>query len=246
MRKLILIAISFLLLACSTLSLQDIRNLSATQPTLLQPTPNETMIAVLVQETVVAALQNQEQTPTPAAGCAVMPCPTCAAAEVNSPILPAPPTISVPATAENSQTVSKSAEVPSLTATIIPSKPYQVQSNTPVYLSNFAHQDKACNWMGVAGQVFDLNGSPAKNIVIIVSGKLNNAPVNAIGLTGMTNLYGPGGFEVELGTKPVASNGTLILTVYGLDGTAISNPVTFNTTADCQKNLTLINFNQVR
>ena len=100
--------------------------------------------------------------------------------------------------------------------------------------------------MGVAGQVFDLSGNPAKNIVIIVDGKLNGANVNAIGLTGMTNLYGPGGYEVVLSDKPVASSGTLTLTVFGLDGIAVSAPVSFNTNADCQKNLTLINFSQVK
>jgi len=249
MRKAILVGISFLLLACSTFSLKDLQGTSNTLATPVKPTPNETLVSLYVQATVLAAQtnpQNPIQAPTPATGCTQLPCPTQTPSDVTSPILPAPPTITVPNNGNITRTVPILSEMPTPTPTLAAGKPYQVQANTPIYLSNFAHQDLACNWMGVAGQVFDVSGNPAKNIIIIADGNLNGTHINSIGMTGMTSLYGPGGFEIVLSNKPAASSGTLTLTVYGNNGLPLSDPVPFNTVGDCQKNLTLINFQQVR
>jgi hypothetical protein len=246
MRKIILVTISFLLLACSTLSLKDLSVTPDTTIDSIKPTPNETLVSLYIKATVLAA-QNVPQKPilTVTPGCAELPCPTCAAAESISPILPAPPTVSVPDGGVGGEGISKSIPISTSTPTAIP-MPYQVQANTPIYLTNFAHQDKACNWSGVAGQVFDLSGNPVDNIVVIVGGKYNGTTINAIGMTGMTHLYGPGGYEIVLGDKPAASTAELTLTIFGLNGTALSDPILINTIGDCQKNLTLINFLQVR
>jgi len=251
MRKIILIAISFLLLACSTLSLKDLQ-VAADTPS-APPTPNTTLVALYVQATVLAAQNDSHvaQTPAPAQECVQLPT-SCPAPEVNSPIFPSPPTVSVPSDGVGGEPVGKSVSaasatpIPSPTATAVALKPYQIQANSPVYLSNFAHQTQACKWAGVAGQVFDLSGAPAKNIVLVVSGKLNGANIYALGMTGTTHLYGSGGYEIVLGSTPVASTATLAMTVYGLDGVALSDSIPFNTVGDCQKNLTLINFKQVR
>jgi hypothetical protein len=251
MRKIVLVFISFLLLACSTLSLKDLTPPSNTPVAPINPVPNETLVALYVQATVLAQNIQQnlaQKTPTPSQGCAQLPCPTCAAAaEITSPIFPASPTVLDPSNANNGEKrVSKEAVVSTSTPTAAQLKPYQVQANTPIYLSNFAHQDQACKWSGIAGQVFDLSGNPAKNIVLIVDGKLNGTRINAVAMTGMTNLYGPGGYEIVLGNAPVDSTAALTLTVYGLEGNPLSEEIPFNTNGDCQKNLTMINFQQVR
>jgi hypothetical protein len=147
---------------------------------------------------------------------------------------------------ENAKVILTSTKIPIPTHTAIPPKLYRAQSNSPVYLPNFAHQDLACKWMGVAGQVFDRSGNPAKNIVVVANGKLNGKNLNAVGLTGSSNLYGPGGYEIVLGNSSLTAIGTLTLTVYGLNGVALSDPVPFNTIGNCQKNLILINFIPVR
>jgi hypothetical protein len=143
---------------------------------------------------------------------------------------------------------------PTLKPTTAPSKvqnvetpttqPYSVQPNTPIFTQNFNHADKGCNWMGVAGQVFPAKGFPIVNLVVAVTGKLGDKTLDQIQLTGLASAYGPGGFEVELSSTPVASTKTLSIQLYDLSGKAISDPLAFNTLADCKKNLILINFVQ--
>ncbi len=134
---------------------------------------------------------------------------------------------------------------PTLTRTPTqPILPYTIQPSTPAYLQNFAHPEAGCNWMGVAGQVFDRSGKPIPNMVVVVDGVLNNTTVDLIGLTGLNNAYGPGGFEIQLANAVINSSNTLAITLYDLAGSTMTYPFAFSTYADCSKNLILINFNQ--
>jgi hypothetical protein len=134
----------------------------------------------------------------------------------------------------------------SLTPTV--SMPYVIQASSPVAMQNFARTDLACNWAGVAGQIFDLNGNPAKNLVIYVWGTYNSQPFDSITLTGYSSAlaYGPGGYEIALGSKAVDSVNQLTIQLYDLNGNAMSNPLQFSTFSDCSKNLIVINFTQVK
>ncbi len=122
--------------------------------------------------------------------------------------------------------------------------PFKIQEGTPAALQNFAHPDKACNWMGVAGQVIASDGSPVTRIVVLVTGTLNDQPVEFLGMTGSVLDYGLGGYEIELASKPVQTRGQLTLQLFDLDGIPLSDPVLFNTSKDCAKNLILINFTE--
>jgi hypothetical protein len=119
---------------------------------------------------------------------------------------------------------------------------YKVQDGTPILIQNFAHEYAACSWMSVAGQVLDANGEAVKNLVVVVTGTIGGKPVEMMGLTGMAQEYGPGGYEIQLSTAPVASVGQLTIQVFDLEGTALTSPMPFNTSADCSQNVILINF----
>lgn len=99
--------------------------------------------------------------------------------------------------------------------------------------------------MGVAGQVINSLGVPQCDLVVVVEGTLNNNPVELVALTGLSDQYGLGGYEVVLSDQVIASQGSLKLTLYDLNGIVLANPVSFDTIADCQKNLILINFQQI-
>jgi hypothetical protein len=126
-----------------------------------------------------------------------------------------------------------------------PMPKYWLQANNPAYLSNFAHPDAACNWMGVTGQVFDSNGTPIEGIKVEVKGTLNGVAVDNTALTGASKIYGPGAFEIILGTQGVDSQGSLVAQLIDAKGTVISTAVPINTYKDCQKNLILVNYIQV-
>ncbi|MDK2981311.1 MAG: hypothetical protein PWQ55_1658 [Chloroflexota bacterium] len=122
--------------------------------------------------------------------------------------------------------------------------PYTLQVEAPVYIKNFVHTDAGCDWLGVAGQVFGEDGEPVINLVLVVSGTLNGSPLNLTAVTGIpeADVYGPGGYEIQLASQAVASSDSLNIQVYDLAGNALSAPYVFDTYAACTKNLAIINF----
>ena len=130
---------------------------------------------------------------------------------------------------------------PTQTATPMP---YTLQVEAPVYIKNFVHTDDGCDWLGVAGQVFDANGDPVLNLVLVATGTLNGKNLNLTAVTGIpeADVYGPGGYEIQLAGEALASNQSLTIQVYDLQGNALSEAFVFDTYADCTKNLAIINF----
>jgi len=121
---------------------------------------------------------------------------------------------------------------------------FTIQQGTPAYLQNFAHVEQGCNWMGVAGQVFDKNGQPVERMVVRIEGFLGSQSLDALGMTSLATAYGPGGFEIEINDEPLNSSGTLSIALFNLEGDRVSEYIPFNTYADCSKNLILINFQE--
>ena len=74
--------------------------------------------------------------------------------------------------------------------------PFTLQNNSPVYLRNFANT-AGCNWLGIAGQAFDLSGNPIQNLIVHLEGGGLNYDV----VTGAPQFtaYGPAGYELYLG-----------------------------------------------
>ncbi len=140
-------------------------------------------------------------------------------------------------------TIQISTPVP-LAPTPIPMK-YQLQPGTPAVISGFVHSDLGCNWMGVGGQVFALDSTPVKQLVVELGGTLNGQAISQLSLTGTATLWGPGGFEFSLANHPIDSSGTLWLRLLDLNGNPLSNRIYFTTYSDCSKNTVLINLIEI-
>jgi hypothetical protein len=133
---------------------------------------------------------------------------------------------------------------PAYTSTPVP---YSLQVMNPYYLGNFTHEDLGCNWLGIAGQVFDSGGQVQKDIIIKAGGEINGIPVEEDMTMPLTNpeidtAYGPGGYELTLGSAPADSDLTAWIQLYNLTGDPLSEKIFFVTYKDCQKNLILMNF----
>jgi hypothetical protein len=103
-----------------------------------------------------------------------------------------------------------------------------------------------CDWIGVAGQVFDLQRRPVVGVRVWLRGTYNNKTVNIYTLTMESSGYGPSGFELTLGEQPLNSIGKLSIQLLDQAGIPISDRIYFDTFEDCNKNLILINFKQIR
>lgn len=135
----------------------------------------------------------------------------------------------------------------SRTASPTPSgKPYAVSAVGPLYTANFANPAKGCAWQGVAGQVLRTNGDSVSGLVVVVTGQLGGSKVDQVSVTGSAKVYGPGGFEIVLGSNPLASTKTVFIQVFDTAGSPLTVPYAFDTFSTCSKNLAIINFQEVR
>ena len=167
--------------------------------------------------------------------------------ETTEPLEPTETKTTVPTTSLIVTDTSIPTELPTETSTpqfTATPFPFILQSDTPVYIENFAHSSEGCDWLGIAGQVFGEDGKPSLNKVIMVTGKIEGKAVGIVGVTGVpeADIYGPGGFEIQIADHVFASEKALTVQVYNLDSVPISDSIPFDTFTDCRKNLIIINF----
>jgi hypothetical protein len=170
-----------------------------------------------------------------------------------NPLPPVPPT-AIPtitptlAPATPTETPTVTVEPPTATPTLdVAGGSFQIQEGTPAVMdSTIFHPELGCNFMGVAGQAFSLEGTPITDIQVHITGTLGDQTIDKLGLTGAATQYGAGAYyEIQLGTQPVASENTLQITLMFPDGSAVSDPFSFSTSASCQENLVMINFSEI-
>lgn len=121
---------------------------------------------------------------------------------------------------------------------------FGVQEGSPAYEINSFHPDAGCNWLGVAGQIFDSEGEPVSGILVEAGGALNSQDISGLTLSGMAPDYGEGGFEISLRDAPIASDGEVWIQLLDQSNLPLSEKVYFQTFDSCDSNLIKINFVQ--
>jgi hypothetical protein len=123
-----------------------------------------------------------------------------------------------------------------------PTALYNLQSGSPVSMSNIFHPELGCSWMGVGGQVFGESGQPVGMLMVELGGSLNGEIVEGFTLTGSASQWGPGGYEFQIDDTLTASQSELWIRVLNLDGIPLSDRVYFETFEDCERSAILVNF----
>jgi len=155
-------------------------------------------------------------------------------------------------TATEQGTFSNGTPVPEITPVPPTETPFSgyyafvLQNDINAIESTLFKPNYGCNWIGVAGQVFDLQGRPVMGVRVWLRGTFNGERVDLLSLTLESSPYGPSGFEFTLGDTPLNSTGQLSIQLLDQANIPISDRVYFDTYQDCQKNLILINFKQIR
>lgn len=133
------------------------------------------------------------------------------------------------------------------TETATPETPFSASSVNAIESIIIPHLlDSGCNWLGVGGTVDDQNSSPIIGIVVRLSGRLNDEPVELTTVSGISPEYGKSGFEFVLGDTPIASNDKLSVQLLDQAGLPLSGKVFIDTYEDCKKNLILVRFKKNR
>ncbi len=127
---------------------------------------------------------------------------------------------------------------------------FVVQQGTPVAMNAIVyHPEIVCDWMGVAGRAFGLNGEPVPLLLVQLGGTLEGRLIETqTSMTGVANsIYGqPGFFEFTIANHSIASQQTLWIQLVDQQNLPLSDKIYFDTFDDCEKNLILINFTQVK
>ncbi len=196
---------------------------------------------------MIFAAPNSAFNPLPQRGAAaatavVLPTPTA------TPILQFPPTwtptftqAAAQSTVRLSLPTEPPADNPNPNETTEPFVPFVLEGGAPVYSAS----PKGCNWLGVAGAVYDLSHAPLNNLFVRVTGTLSGDDLTMDQISGAPSDGLNGDFEFQLGKRPILSLNSLSIQL--LDGTLtpISDKISFNTYGTCDKNLITINFIQV-
>lgn len=113
--------------------------------------------------------------------------------------------------------------------------PFTLQDETLTYV---AHQGtEGCSYMAIAGQVFDVNGSPLLMIPVVVEG---DELFSAISFSGEAPRYGPSGYEVFINDTPYVAEFRVRLIAE--TGIPLSEDVIVRTSDSCQRNVAIVNF----
>ena len=147
---------------------------------------------------------------------------------------------------------STPSEIPPTTTpgiTVTPSGyAFELQQGSPsaVAWATF-HPDADCNWSGVAGQVTSLNDEAVPGLMVQLGGSMPGTDaLDMYSITGYSTQYGQGGYEITLANSLVATTGTVWIQLMDQQKLPLSDKVYFDTYDDCQMNLIIISFDQVR
>lgn len=155
------------------------------------------------------------------------------------PIFPTNTPTSTPTpTPTNTPTATPVGPTPTSSPTRAPF-PFTKSDTSPFYLQNYAN-NAGCNWLGIAGEVLDINRNPVPKSTYQVhiwdSGLNERVPV------GGAPAYSPSGWEQFVFSSPVVRSYKVQLETS--NGTPVSEVYTVTTRASCNENLLRFDFVQ--
>ena len=124
--------------------------------------------------------------------------------------------------------------------------PFTLFGEPETWSSDLLRPQLGCDWLVIAGQVWDLKGEPVTGLTLHLYGELAGYSIDKYMITGSATTYGESGYEFVLEGLVVDSTYSLYIQLVDTNGLALSHPYAIQTYEDCQQNLILVNFKQVR
>ena len=113
---------------------------------------------------------------------------------------------------------------------------FTLQNETLAYIPYSGTE--GCDYLAIAGQIFDANGDPLTGIPVIVRGD----EFEQLQFSGGATDYGPSGYEVYLNDSPYEGEFTIkLVSETGFD---LSEEVVVRTHDSCDENVVIVNFVQ--
>lgn len=107
-------------------------------------------------------------------------------------------------------------------------------------------QELGCDWLVIAGQVWDLQDKPVTGLTLHLFGELAGFSIDRYVLTGSAPAYGESGYEFALEGMVADSKDSLFIQLVDADGLPLSIPYSIETFNDCLRSRIVVNFKKVR
>jgi len=161
------------------------------------------------------------------------------------------PSPSSPSATQTLTSVPTSTPTPTLTPTITQTptlelRPFILMGEPETMSSALIRPQLGCEWLVIAGQVWDLQDAPVTGLTLHLYGELDGYTIDRFILTGSATDYGESGYEFALENMLVDSEDSLFIQLVDTNALPLSHPYALQTFDDCQRNLILVNFKQVR
>ena len=137
---------------------------------------------------------------------------------------------------------------PTATSTATPEVyPFVLIGEPEMMSNNLIRPQLSCEYLIIAGEVWDLQDVPITDSATVhLYGSLGGFTIDQYALPGSAPVYGESGYEFVLEGLVVDSMGTLSIRLEETNGLPLSSEYGIQTFEDCQQNLILVNFKQVR
>ena len=120
------------------------------------------------------------------------------------------------------------------------SSPNKFTLHSPTYLSNFMNTEVSCNEIEIVGQIFDKDGLPLNDMVVLVRPINIDSSEEHIGYSGAYQDLGPAGYQIKFHSNETEEKVSIQL--FNKTGESVSEPYTINTYSDCERNFLILNF----
>jgi len=154
------------------------------------------------------------------------------------------PSPSSTATATRTQT-------PTATRTSTPTEtpkpmPFVIRGTPQALTNELFHPEYDCeDYLFIGGQVWDLQDAPVLGVIVHLGGTYGGDLVDLDVASGSDLVYGASGYEFALTNKQIAED-NLYIELRDKNGEPLSAPTSLQISPDCNANLIIVNYKQVR
>lgn len=138
---------------------------------------------------------------------------------------------------------------PTLTSTPTPTEkpmPFVIKGMPKGYPNSMLFPQYTCEqYLFIGGEVLDLREAPVYDLTIKLGGTYGGTPIDKTEVSGGVTVYGQSGFGFSLENLRIRESG-LTIQLFDANGEALSALTYLSITGNCDSNLVIVNFKQVR
>jgi hypothetical protein len=124
--------------------------------------------------------------------------------------------------------------------------PFVIRGTPEALTHILIHPQYDCeDYLFIGGQVWDLQDAPLTGLIVHLGGSYGGASVDLDIETGSALVYGESGYEFALENKQIAED-QLFIELRNTEGELLSEPTFLTISPECDSNLIIVNYKQVR